>query len=107
MPLRKWRVVCVADKPHRGPTPRGAVAGFAFGGALDAGPDLLALPLPRLRRRGFCWVGSGCRFELAHQEDSRFMVTGMDSEENPGVPAGYLLAEITAGRNGVVTLWRR
>jgi hypothetical protein len=30
----------------------------------------------------------------------------MNSKENPGVPAGYLVAEITAGRNGVVTLWR-
>ena len=46
------------------------------------------------------------RFQFAHQEDSSFMVAGMDSKENPGVPAGYLLAEITACRNGVVTLWR-
>jgi hypothetical protein len=26
--------------------------------------------------------------------------------EDPGVPTGYLLEEITAGRNGIVTLWR-
>ena len=30
----------------------------------------------------------------------------MSSKENPGVPAGYLLDEITSGENGVVTLWR-
>lgn len=30
----------------------------------------------------------------------------MNSKEHPDVPAGYLVAEITACRNGVVTLWR-
>jgi hypothetical protein len=30
----------------------------------------------------------------------------VNSKEHPDVPAGYLVAEITAGRNGVVTLWR-
>ncbi len=30
----------------------------------------------------------------------------MSSKENPGVPAGHLLEEITSGKNGVVTLWR-
>jgi hypothetical protein len=30
----------------------------------------------------------------------------MDPKENPNVPAGYLLEEITAGENGVVSLWR-
>lgn len=30
----------------------------------------------------------------------------MSSKGNPDVPAGYLLEEITAGENGVVTLWR-
>lgn len=30
----------------------------------------------------------------------------MNSKENPDVPAGYLLEEITSGENGVVTVWR-
>ena len=30
----------------------------------------------------------------------------MNSKEDSGLPAGYLIAEITACRNGVVTLWR-
>ncbi|HZL43018.1 MAG TPA: hypothetical protein VFD66_07030 [Verrucomicrobiae bacterium] len=30
----------------------------------------------------------------------------MNSKETPGIPAGYLVAEITACQNGVVTLWR-
>jgi hypothetical protein len=30
----------------------------------------------------------------------------MNRKENSDVPAGYLIAEITACQNGVVTLWR-
>jgi len=30
----------------------------------------------------------------------------MSPKENPDVPAGYLIEEILAGENGVVTLWR-
>lgn len=46
------------------------------------------------------------RFDYTNREDSGFLASAMGSKENPDVPAGYLLEEITAGENGVVTLWR-
>jgi hypothetical protein len=46
------------------------------------------------------------RFDYTNLKDSGFLLVTMSSKENPGVPAGYLLEEITSGENGVVTLWR-
>jgi hypothetical protein len=33
------------------------------------------------------------------------MGVAMTSEENPGVPVGYLLNEIAAGDNGLISCW--
>ena len=46
------------------------------------------------------------RFDYTKREDSCFLIAAMCSKENPDVPAGYLLKEITSGENGVVSLWR-
>ena len=46
------------------------------------------------------------RFCYTKWKDACFLIAAMSSKENPDVPAGYFLKEITSGENGVVTLWR-